>query len=157
MIWPVTRRIFALLPLSFLPATAQQRPADPVALVRSFYVPDYRETEQMPLSPRLAALLKAAQANSRKLESPVAGLDFSWTVAGQDVEDGMLKSLRYGEPVRQGAKTIVKVTFRNFGAAELQYDLIEAGGRWLVDDIHSLRKPRWTLSKMLEIGAKEKG
>lgn len=151
------RRVFLLFLALTAPALAQQPPADPVALIRSFYVPGYNESEQMPLTPRLATLFKAALANSRKIDAPVAGIDFSWTLNGQDSEEGTLKSVKIGEPVRQGAKAQVKVTFRNGGPMELQYDLVEAAGQWRVDDIHSLGKPRWTLSKMLALGAKEKG
>ena len=138
-------------------AFAQSPPADPVELVKSFYVPNYNESESMPLSPRLEKLFKAASDNSKKLDQPVAGLDFSWTLNGQDSEENTLKTVKVGAPAKQGRKTIIRVAFRNGGPMELQYDLVEVGGKWLVDDIHSVRKPKWTLSRMLDMGAKEKG
>lgn len=152
--------VFALLLALASPARAQTPPAsptDPAALVKSFYVPNFIDHEMMPLSPRLARLLKAAMDNSKKINGPVPGIDFGWSINGQDSEEDTLKTVKVGEPAKQGQKTIVKVTFRNGGPMELQYDLIQAAGKWQVDDIHSLRKPRWTLSKMLELGAKEKG
>lgn len=152
--------LFALALLAAMPVAAQPAVApatDPVALIRSFYVPGYNESESMPLSPRLSRLFKAALENSRKINAPVAGLDFSWTLNGQDAEDDTLKTVKIGAPAMQGAKVLVRVTFRNGGPMDLQYELIRSDGRWLVDDIQSMRKPRWTLSKMFEIGAKEKG
>jgi Protein of unknown function (DUF3828) len=146
-----------LLALPALAQTPPPAPTDPVALVKSFYVPNFIDHEMMPLSPRLAKLLKAAMDNSKKINGPVPGIDFGWSINGQDSEEGTLKSVKVGEPAKQGAKTLVKVTFRNGGPMELQYDLIQTAGKWQVDDIHSIRKPRWTLSKMLEQGAKEKG
>jgi len=155
------RKLAALLALFLaLPAFAQTpppAPADPVALVKSFYVPGFIDHEMMPLSSRLARLLKAAMDNSKKIDGPVQGIDFGWSINGQDSEEDTLKTVKVGVPKLQGQKTLVRVTFRNGGPMELQYDLIQAAGKWQVDDIHSVRKPRWTLSKMLEQGAKEKG
>lgn len=149
--------VFALFALPALAQTAPPAPADPVALVRSFYVPGFIDHEMMPLSPRLTRLLKAAMDNSKKINAPVPGIDFAWHINGQDAEEDTLKTVKVGEPTQQGQKTLLRVTFRNGGPMELQYDLLQVAGKWQVDDIHSVRKPRWTLSKMLEQGAKEKG
>lgn len=147
--------LFLFLAAPALAQTAPQAPADPAALVKSFYVPGFIDHEKMPLSPRLAKLLKAAMDNSKKINGPVQGIDFGWSINGQDSEEGTLASVKVGAPKLQGQKTLVRVTFRNGGPMELQYDLIPSSGSWQVDDIHSVRKPRWTLSKMLDQGARQ--
>jgi len=49
-----------------------------------------------------------------------------------------------------GDKAVVEAKFSNLGDAEdLRYDLVHSGGRWLIDEIQSMTKPRWTMSKIL--------
>ena len=151
----------ALLTLAALvaapPAQAQaQTQAEPMALVKSFYVANFND-EKMPLSARLAKLLDAAIANSKKINSPVEGLDFAWTMNAQDAEDGWEKSAKISETKRQDDRATVRALFRNNKRDnELLFDMVREGGKWKVDDISSVLRDKWVLSQMLLRGAKEK-
>lgn len=142
----------ALLLSSF--AAVAQTPAEPLALVRSFYVPGFNE-DTMPLSERLTKLLDAAIANSRKHNAPVTGLDFAWTVNAQDTQPGFERTLQFGEIARSDSTALIRVAFHNGRDEELHYQLIRENGSWVVDDIRYLRGDPTTLSKMLATGASE--
>jgi len=44
----------------------------------------------------------------------------------------------------------VRARFKNHNnPREILFDLVEEGGLWRIDEIQSLRKPRWILSKIL--------
>jgi hypothetical protein len=128
---------------------------DPTATVRWFY-PLRIEEELPPYSARLQKLFEAALANSKKLDAPVAGLDFAFQVNAQDTEPGYEKTLRFSPRRTDGKRTRVRVTLRNFRQVELIYDLVFENGRWVVDDVRSTREPRWVLSRLYMTGAKEK-
>ena len=137
-------------------AQAQPAAADPAALVRSFYVANFND-QAMPLSARLARLLDAASANSKKINGPVQGIDFAWHMNAQDANDGWEKTARISEIKRADERASVRATFRNNNRDnELHYELVRENGRWQVDDVASVRGDKWVLSQMLMRGAKEK-
>jgi hypothetical protein len=137
------------------PAWAQTGAGGPADAVRALYAPGYDDSK-LPMSARLSRLYKAASDNSARLNEPVAGLDFSWVANGQDSEDNYGRTLTLSEISKTGSKAVIKASFRNFGRMELDYEMVFEAGSWVVDDIHSRRKPLWTISKMLTIGAKQK-
>ncbi|HVL73963.1 MAG TPA: DUF3828 domain-containing protein [Beijerinckiaceae bacterium] len=141
----------ALAALLATPAPAQ--PADPVAVVRGFY----REGagDHQPFSRRLAALYQAALENSSVREIPVAGLDFDPAINGQDTEPDTYRSARFAVASQRGDRATVTATFRNGGPQEIRFDLVREGGRWLVDEIRSLKGERWVWSELLKKGAEQ--
>ncbi len=144
--------LFALV-LSPTVAPAQSGP-EPVDLVRGFYAPEYRNDE-MPLSPRLGALLDAAIANSHKHDAPVTGLDFAWQLNAQDSEPGFEKTLKIAQTARSADSATVRASFYNGREEELDYLLLRQNGRWVVDDILYLKGEATSLSDMLKTGASE--
>lgn len=136
-----------------MPTRAQG--TEPLALVRSFYAPDYRN-DLMPLSQRLGALLDAAIANSRKIDAPVSGLDFAWQLNAQDSEPGFEKTLTLAETARDARTATVRASFRNGRDEELEYRLLRENGIWTIDDILYLKGEQTSLSQMLIDGANEK-
>ncbi|MBK9083621.1 MAG: DUF3828 domain-containing protein [Rhizobiales bacterium] len=138
------------------PAAARARPAEePLAIVRALYVAD-GSSNKRPYSRRLAKLHAAAEKNSRKIESPVSGLDFDVVVSGQDVETGYLKTLKLAETKRADKTAQVKANFKNFKPVEVVYDLVVEDGRWKIDEISSPGKTGYMWSKLLQKGASEK-
>jgi hypothetical protein len=155
----VSRRLLGaacLLPMlaGALPLAAQTaaRPADPLATIRDLYrSSNARKSE--PFSRRLNGLFNAAIKRSRELNEPVEGLDFEYTINGQDYDTDTYKSVRISLLSQDDAKAKAKVTFRNGGPQELRYDLVLEGGKWLIDEVSSLGEQKWTLSEMYRRGA----
>jgi hypothetical protein len=133
------------------PAFAQAQ--DPLALVKSFYVEGYAEAE-MPLSDKLGKLFKAAEEASIKAEGPVSGLDFSWTLNGQDYDDNVYKTVKLKTLSNAADKATVQALFKNFEPQEIHYLLVKEKGAWVVDDIVSKTGDGWKLSALLAEGAK---
>lgn len=136
---------------SLMPALAQAQ--DPIALVKTFYVEGYVEAE-MPLSDKLGKLFKAAEEASIKAEGPVSGLDFSWTLNGQDYDEGVYKTVKLKSLSATADKATVQALFKNFEPQEIHYFLIKEKGAWVVDDIVSKTGDGWKLSMLLAEGAK---
>ncbi len=96
-------------------------------------------------TPRLAALFRE---DERKAKGEVGCLDFDFWIDGQDwkISELAITSKDLG-PDR---KTII-AKFRNTGTPrEIHFDFQRNAGRWLLDDVHSVLTPRWTLSKILK-------
>jgi len=136
-------------------AATPDAPGDPLVAVRHFY-PLRGDAGDPPYSARLQKLFDAALANSKKINAPVAGLDFAFQVNAQDTVPGYEKTIKYNLRRMDGKKARVRVSLRNMRNVELIYDLVHENGRWLVDDVRSIREPRWVLSRMYINGAKEK-
>jgi hypothetical protein len=129
------------------PALAQM-PGDPVTVVRGLYRGYERnkppELAKQPFSPRIRKLLAADKAQAK---GEVGRLDFDPIVNGQDWKIADL-SVTLVSQAQDTAE--VEAKFNNLGdPQDLHYDLVRSGGRWLIDEIQSRGKPRWTLSKIL--------
>ena len=143
-------------PASAPPPAASAKPAEePLAIVRALYGAE-GSSNKRPYSKRLAKLYGAAEKNSKKIESPVSGLDFDVVVSGQDVETGYLKTLKIAETKRTDKTAQVKANFKNFKPVEVVYDLVVEDGRWKIDEISSPGKSGYQWSKLLQKGASEK-
>ena len=134
---------------------AAQALADPIAVVKTFY-PPRADARELPFSARLQRLLEAADVNSKRLNAPVAGLDFAFQVNAQDSEDGYEKTLKFSPRRNDGKRTRVRVSLRNYRNVQLAFDMVFENGRWLVDDVRSIREPRWVLSRLYINGARDK-
>lgn len=136
-------------------APAQTRD-EPLKLVKSFYAKNYDE-QKMPFSERLKSLLTRAQAKSKALDEPVAGLDFSWTLGAQDADDGWEKTTRFAVKKADERQATIQVTFRLTAKGprqDLQYLLEREKGRWVIADIVYAGPDRTSLSQLFEQGAK---
>jgi hypothetical protein len=144
------RRVFAalLLMLCVGDVAPAQTAGDPVAVVRGLY-PAYEHgkppmLEKQPFSARMRKLLAADRAYAK---GEVGRLDFDPIINGQDWK---IADLSVTLVSQAQDKAVVEATFNNLGEAEdLRYDLVHGGGRWLIDEIQSMTKPRWTMSKIL--------
>ena len=121
---------------------------DPVAVVQGLYRGYERDKpvtlEKQPFSPRMRKLLAGDRAYAK---GEVGRLDFDPIVNGQDWK---IAGLSVTLVSLAGNKAVVEAKFSNFGTAQdLRYDLIRIGGRWQIDEIQSVNKPRWTMSKIL--------
>jgi len=99
-------------------------------------------------TPHLKALVAAAR-RAAKGEAP-CGLDFIFWSNGQDDQITQLVVTRGA--TTPADRTTVTATFRNTGDPEkIVFDFQELGGRWLLDDAHSLvGDSQWTFSRLLQ-------
>jgi hypothetical protein len=126
------------------PASAQPA-ADPIGPVKRLYaVSDPREAKVY--SKRLQSLFAA---DARRAKGEIGNLDFDFTVNGQDTEDNFKRTLRFEAGAAGPERASVKVSFRNFEPQILQYDLVRENGRWAIDEVRSLGKDKWVLSRIL--------
>ena len=97
-------------------------------------------------SPRLAALFAADEARAK---GEVGCIDFDFWINAQDSE---LKEVRVTvRPASSETGSLMVIaTFRNGPLQEIHFDFKKIGGRWLLDDVHSVKKPQWTLSALLK-------
>jgi hypothetical protein len=150
-------RIAIALTLCLLaPAAVGQTDGEPLRLVQNFYADDFDE-QRIPLSRRLADLLAKAQAKSREIDGPVAGIDFSWMTGAQDAEDDWRQTLRIAVLSADPRQAVVEATFRLFaseGERQLRYLIEEEEGRWVVGDIVYVDQDGISLSQLLEQGAR---
>ncbi len=134
---------------------AAQSAAEAIKLVRALY-DSPMAAQSAPMSARLQKLRDAAIANSKKLDAPVAGLDFAFELNAQDSEPGYKKSLRIAQLRNDGKRARVRATFRNYRPVELWFELVRQNDAWTIDDVQSRRDPRWSLANLYAMGAKEK-
>ena len=156
--WAQSQELPGVLPaVTLAPAHPEAAPValDPITVVKTFY-PLRAEARELPFSARLQRLLEAADLNSKRLNAPVAGLDFAFQVNAQNTEDGYEKTLKFSPRRNDGKRTRVRVSLRNYRNVQLAFDMVFENGRWLVDDVSSIREPRWVLSRLFLIGAREK-
>ena len=99
-------------------------------------------------TPRLKALVAAARRKAAG-EAP-CGLDFIFWFNGQDYTITDLAVTR--GPDTAPDKTTVTANFKNLGDPEkIVFDFRQIGGRWLLDDAHSLvGDSKWTFSRLLQ-------
>jgi hypothetical protein len=95
-----------------------------------------------------ARLDKLVRDDKKKAKGEVGCVDFVFWINAQDwkITNVTITSVDEG----QDKKTVV-AKFRNSGEPqEMRFDFQRNGGRWLLDDAHSLSAPPWTLSELLK-------
>ncbi len=95
-----------------------------------------------------ARLAKLIREDREKAKGEVGCLDFDFWVDGQDwtIKDVSVTSQDQGKD-----RKVVVAKFVNLGEREeIHFDFQQTGGRWVLDDVHSLKAPQWTLSKILK-------
>lgn len=96
-------------------------------------------------SARLGALFRKDKQRAR---GEVGCLDFDFWVNAQDWEISDVSVTSSDEGPQR--KTVI-AKFLNIGKPqEIHFDFRRNGGRWQLDDVHSVLDPRWTLSEILQ-------
>ena len=106
---------------------------------------DYNAPEDI-YTPRLAALF----AKDKKMSKGEVGcIEFDFWVNGQDWKLTNLNVSSQDVPGHADQKIVVS-TFGNLGTPkELHFHFVQQRGRWLLDDVDSVKGEKWTLSKLL--------
>jgi hypothetical protein len=99
-------------------------------------------------SPRLKALVAGARRAAKG--EAACGLDFIFWFNGQD--DRITQLVVTRGPTTPAGRTTVTATFHNVDDPEkIVFDFQKIGGRWLLDDAHSLAgDSQWTFSRLLQ-------
>jgi hypothetical protein len=95
-----------------------------------------------------ARLAKLFREDKRKAKVEVGCLDFDFWVNAQDWKITDLTITSRDES--QERKAVI-AKFKNIGEPqEIHFDFRLIAGRWLLDDVHSVLAPQWTLSGILQ-------
>ena len=126
-----------------------QAAADPVELIVAIYETYLADNDSPGLpdvySRRLQGLLDAEQKNTPAGES--GKVDWDVFIDGND---WVLSDVGIARVMQSGKHAQVRARFKNHNSPrEILFDLVEEGGLWRIDEVQSLRKPRWILSKIL--------
>jgi hypothetical protein len=94
-----------------------------------------------------ARLGKLLRDDKRRAKGEVGCLDFVFWINAQDWRISQLNVT--ADEGRERRTVIAK--FLNTGEPqEIQFDFLHNTGRWLLDDVHSVSAPPWTLSEILK-------
>lgn len=142
-------RIMSVLCVCVLVAGAYAHET-PRALIEAVYAPYLADSipdgESDWRSERLNALYEADAA--RTPEGEIGALGFDPYINGQD---WTITELSIGEPVLEGDRGTVSVTFRNFDVEQtLVYSIVREADGWKVDDVESMAgEAQYVLSDIL--------
>ena len=130
---------------------AAQAPADPVAYVRAIYASYERDQPSAwydrAYSARLRKLIDADQ-KSAKAAGDAGKFDWDPIINAQDWK---LTDIKVALVSRTGDRAVVDASFHNLGSdQQMRFTLVLERGKWTIDDLQALDKPRWTMSKVLE-------
>lgn len=93
-------------------------------------------------------LAKLIQDDRKKAHGEVGCLDFDFWVDGQDFT---ITNLKITEGAASSDRKTVIASFRNLDAnEEIHFEFRQTAGRWLLDEVRSVKKPAWTLSQILK-------
>lgn len=146
----LVRMIVMLAALLAAPLQAAPVFEDPKGLVEYVYAPYmsgvFPEDMTEVFSPTLKQLWDAMAARSQAANEPI--IDFDPYINAQDFE---LSELIISDPVVDGDRAVVAVSFRNFGELQdLRYTLVRRAEGWKIDDIESLGEDYpWRFSELL--------
>ncbi len=95
-----------------------------------------------------ARLSKLIQGDRKRAHGEVGCLDFDFWVNGQDWN---ITNLNVASGAAGKDQWTVIAKFRNLGDPnEIHFDFRRVEQRWLLDDVHSAKETRWTLSDILK-------
>jgi Protein of unknown function (DUF3828) len=137
----------ALLFSGVLDATEIADPAKFVTDVYSRYVTkkNYEPPTDI-YTPRLKALFAE---DKRRAGGEVGCYEFDFWTNAQDWKLRDVHVTSQDVPGHPDQKLVI-ATFQNLGQPEeIHFDFQKVGSKWLLDDVHSLKKETWTLSKLL--------
>ncbi len=93
-------------------------------------------------------LEKLLRDDKRKAKGEVGCLDFVFWVNAQDWTITHLTITSADDS--QERKTVITKFLNGGEPQEIHFDFRRNAGRWLLDDVHSLSAPPWTLSEILK-------
>jgi len=138
---------------SILLLSAATRIEDPKSFVTEVYrrlvaAQSTHSTYTPPGDIYTARLEKLLRDDQRKAKGEVGCLDFVFWVNAQDwtITHLTITSADQG----QDRKTVITKFLNGGERQEIHFDFRLNAGRWLLDDVHSLSAPPWTLSEILK-------
>jgi len=142
------RALLALVLVAWTGVAAAQSQSDPIAFVRSVYREYEREDAKpwtdWPYTARMRKLIDDDERNTP--EGEVGKLDWDPIINAQAWK---LSGLNVSLVTRSGDRAVVDATFHNLHTNQhIRFSLAREGGQWAIDDLQSLDKPRWTMSKI---------
>jgi hypothetical protein len=149
------RGAIALLLVAWSGVASAQTQADPVAFVRALYAGSQRDNPRAwydeNYSARLRQMIDADRADADK-NGEVGKFDWDPIINAQD---STLSRLKVSPVSRSGGRAVIGASFRNLGADQhMRFSLVIEARKWAIDDIQSLNKPRWTMTKVY-VGASD--
>jgi hypothetical protein len=139
---------------SGMPAPAASAPIiDPASFVAEVYrhLIASEKTGQTYVPPEdvyTNRLAKLFRDDKKRAKGEVGCLDFDFWVNGQD---WAITRLSVTKGVADQERQTVIARFLNIHTPqEIHFDFRRAAGRWLLDEVHSEKEPRWILSKILK-------
>jgi hypothetical protein len=138
---------------SLLLLSAAPRIDDPQTFVAQVYrrfiaAESAHSSYQPPDGIYTARLAKLLRDDKRKAKGEVGCVDFDFWVNAQDWTITQLTVTSADQGPEQ--KTVI-AKFLNLGdPQEIRFDFRRNTGRWLLDDVHSVSAPPWTLSELLK-------
>ena len=140
--------IFAfLIAASPAPAAPHDDPLAPVTSIYKIYQEDTNDPDLSDVySRRLQSLIDEDEKNTPKGE--VGRLDWDVFVDGND---WALAKVKIELVSKSQTRARVRATFENYKEPrDIAFDLVREDGRWVIDEVSSLRSGgRWTMSKIL--------
>jgi hypothetical protein len=98
-------------------------------------------------TPRLKALFAE---DKRRANGEVGCIEFDFWTNAQDWGLRNVRVTSQDVPDHPDRKLVI-ATFTNLRQPEeIHFDFQKVGGKWLLDDVQSLKKETWTLSKLLK-------
>jgi hypothetical protein len=95
-----------------------------------------------------ARLGKLFRDDKKRAKGEIGCLDFVFWVNAQD---WTITNLTIANGVASQDRKAVIAKFLNIGTPqEIHFDFRRIAGRWLLDDVHSVKDPHWTLSEILK-------
>jgi hypothetical protein len=145
------RAALALVLVAWAAAAPAQTQPDPVAYIRAIYVSYERNNPaawfDRNYSARLRKLIDADRESAAK-EGDAGKFDWDPIINAQDWKLTNVKILLVS---RTGDDAVVDAAFRNLGSdQQMRFTLVRESGKWAIDDVAALDKPRWTMSKVFE-------
>jgi hypothetical protein len=143
------RLFFSLILLLNCVAAQAASSDEPVVIITNIYKAYSNKGTDPNLTPPYSKRLQKLvddDANATP-EGSVGNLDFDVFVNGQDWE---LSHVKVALVSRDAEHAQVRATFVNLKAPEeIRFFFVREDGSWRIDDIQSLHKVRWTMSKIL--------
>jgi Protein of unknown function (DUF3828) len=146
-LWPA---LLALLATALAAGAVRAQAQGPADVIRAIYkIYETSQDAQPPAGVFSKRLQKLIDDDRKQTPADEVGrLDFDVFVNGQDWQLSELTITEASPPQGNHARVIAK--FRNSGEPnEIAFEMVKEDSRWVIDDVASLLKPRWTMSKIL--------
>ena len=150
-------KVLPALLILLLPAVPASAATPPISDPVNFVAEVYRHFVKAQSSDRSYSppediytnrLNKFIRDDRKRAKGEVGCLDFDFWVNGQD---WTITNLNVASGAAGKDQWTVIAKFRNLGdPEEIHFDFRRVEQRWLLDDVHSVKEPGWTLSDILK-------